>query len=369
MIFMFFMRWMNSGGSRRFMAAVGMFLSAAGFISALEVSKGMIKLEIHEDLGRYSLYYLSDVEKGRYMALFDDEDPRTSKVSLYQNDSMVDLGSLTGYDKTVRETAEGAMIQWESRGRLIVQEFDFTKSEGSSVANGVRMTLTVTNRSESPVDLGIRVLWDTVLGEKDVHFRIREGGMVQEITKESRFEDPQGGDRWISQPSEGEIGLSVLLNGGDITPPEKVYFANWKRLSEASWNYSYQRNRNFNMLPYFFNDSAVAHYYPRERISQGDKYAIQVLMGASDGEDSWQAVPGGETADNTRLNDLYEKSQSGEVSEDLREAINEDILSLQDLVKQIDYYINHPDEISREDLRALRGIYSEIQKKKENYPE
>ncbi len=342
-----------------------LLLLAAPFgLGALEITQGVLKLELHEDLGRYTLYYLSDVEKESYTALIDDEDPRTSKVTVYDNNSLIHLGNLGGYRMDARETATGALYQWESKEKKIVQRFDFVKAEGSSVTNGVLMTLSITNLSESIWETGVRILWDTYLGEDKTHFRYKEGNGTEEINKEYRLEPPSFPQYWLSQEREDKTGFMAMLTGERVTRPEAVYFANWKRLDDSSWDYSYRENRNFNMLPYFFNDSAVAHYYPRRKLQQGETYQVKVLMGASDGSDIWTGGSGDD-----ELTPLYEETREVTIPADMRQAINQDILSLKDLITRIDYYMKNPDEISREELRALRRVYSEILKKKEKYKE
>jgi hypothetical protein len=58
-----------------------------------------------------------------------------------------------------------------------------------------------------------------------------------------------------------------------------VVFANWKRLNDASWSYTTSSARNFNLLPYSVNDSAVAQYYEPRKVAKGTGFTVTMCMG------------------------------------------------------------------------------------------
>ena len=80
----------------------------------------------------------------------------------------------------------------------------------------------------------------------------------------------------------------MMLDNNIVTSPDKVIFSNWKRLDESGWTLNVKDGRNFNLLPYSINDSAVSHYYEPIRIPQGGK--PQVFYSGANGKIS---VPGG----------------------------------------------------------------------------
>jgi len=71
--------------SRR--SALAVLLLGAALLRAwpLEVSEGRLKLVLHQGMGRFSLYLDG-------MALFVDQDPRTSGLSLLLDDRVYKLG-------------------------------------------------------------------------------------------------------------------------------------------------------------------------------------------------------------------------------------------------------------------------------------
>ena len=55
--------------------------------------------------------------------------------------------------------------------------------------------------------------------------------------------------------------MRLTLSGDGITDPDRVVVANWKRLNDASWTYESNQTRDFSLLPYSIDDSAIALYY------------------------------------------------------------------------------------------------------------
>ena len=87
---------------------------------------------------------------------------------------------------------------------------------------------------------------------------------------------------WVS-PLVGDadqMGLEVMLAGSTgVTPPDRVVFANWKRLSDAPWSYDTSVARNFSLLPYSVNDSAVSQYYDPRPVAKGAETTITLALG------------------------------------------------------------------------------------------
>ena len=56
-------------------------------------------------------------------------------------------------------------------------------------------------------------------------------------------------------------------------------FANWKRLSDATWDFDTSGARGFSLLPYSVNDSAVAQYYDPRPIPRSGEATFTLAMG------------------------------------------------------------------------------------------
>jgi len=332
---------------------------------SLTVQKGKIQLVLHEEMGRYSLYYLKDAAKEQYVPLFLAEDPSTSTVSVIANNRIVELGNISGYTLTSEETAQGARFTWTSSQMEITQDFTLISSVNSSLSDGVKMTITVKNLRSSATEIGIKILWDTTLGENADHFLLNFPSRKTKINSEFRLTK---GDlfplSWQSTDSKN-FGMMTMLSG-NVTIPETVLFANWKRLNDAAWSYSYRSGRNFNQMPYYINDSAVLHLYEKKVLNKDESYTVTAAFGYAD-------TQGFTLGDDTTTNEsnqqdisqLYERAvTAGSAGKSEKNQMEEDLLTLKDLISQLDYYSQNIEEMSDTDLRSMQEIYRQILKRK-----
>ncbi|MDR2521374.1 MAG: hypothetical protein LBC72_02295, partial [Spirochaetaceae bacterium] len=65
---------------------------AAPLFAAEEYTDGRIKLVLDDNLGKFLLYYMTDVEKQTYEPLFWDKDKRTSYLSAFIDGRVYVLG-------------------------------------------------------------------------------------------------------------------------------------------------------------------------------------------------------------------------------------------------------------------------------------
>src|SRR5512145_2967271 len=111
-------------GRRRALCLVGaLLLALAPGVGALELREGRIRLVLHEDLGKFSVYYLSDVQSSSYVPLIVDADPRTSSTTLLVDNRVSRLGESADFQQSARRTAEGAEFLWTSRVLQVQQSF------------------------------------------------------------------------------------------------------------------------------------------------------------------------------------------------------------------------------------------------------
>jgi hypothetical protein len=233
-------------------------------LGALEVTNGLVKLTLHEGIGRFSLVA---------------QDPRTSMVSILVSDRVIRLGESSDFLESVEKTATGARFTWTSKQLVVTETFSFIGAPGSAVASGVRVDLKVANVSEQDLSVAVRYLFDTWLGEaSSVHFRTDTvAGLTRELTV-TKDERPA---YWVSPlagSAEG-FGLQCMLSGEGVTVPDRVVFANWKRLSDSAWSYTTSTARTFSQAPYSMNDSAVGQYYDSRPIPRGGSVTVTLALG------------------------------------------------------------------------------------------
>jgi hypothetical protein len=239
----------------------------------LETSEGRLKLVLHRGMGRFSLY-LDGV------ALFVDQDPRTSGMALLLDDRVYRLGDSGEFKESAELTSGGGRFTWTSKRLTVTENLSFQGGEA------VAVSVTIRNDSDREVSVGLRLLLDTYLGEASFpHFRTdRE----REINSELTYTAADMPAWWMSRSSRSSRapenpGLLVPLRGEGVTPPDLLVLANWKRLSESPWLYETAAARSFSELPYSINDSAACLYYGPAPLPAGASRTCQlVLSGAKE---------------------------------------------------------------------------------------
>jgi hypothetical protein len=234
---------------------------------------------IHENSGRFSLYYLTDLSEQRYDAFFSFKDPTTSFLSVNVNGRSYRLGESWSFSTRIEDHQGNPSIVFESPLLLIREVFSLVKTADSSVANGIKITVKVENKNEKDVSVGLRKLIDTHLGEGF--------GRVPFVTKHQTIKD----ERIIDSSSDEEYwvsrGLRLSLMGSIADPeggrsPDFVHFANWKKLYDAAWKAPYYQGRSFNSAPYSIGDSAVCYYYEPVILSHGEAFSVSIFLTTED---------------------------------------------------------------------------------------
>src|SRR6056297_92614 len=358
---------------RQIVVCTALFILLPALVSGLTLEQGRIKLILHEDNGRFSIYYLKDIEKEEYVSLLFERDPRTSSTGILQNNRVHTLGSSNTFSQKVRKTSEGAQFIWSSSKLEIQQTFSFVKSSPNSLVDGVRIDTTVANSSESTQSVGIHHLFDTYLGEKqDAQFITSDD---QQLEGETGF-SLQPPRYWISpvgSTDEGTAGsfegFISMLKGSGITLPDKVVFSNWTLLSENLWNLQVQSNRNFNLLPYSINDSAVCQFYDPIKIAPGAQRTVTAVIGAFTGS----PISAGSTAaakeseeGGTDFDEMLSSTRTGD-DKALHEMVNEDLVAVNDIISQINSLLSFPEDITDEKIEVIEKSLHNLSTKKNQY--
>ncbi|MBN2533801.1 MAG: hypothetical protein JXB88_12975 [Spirochaetales bacterium] len=333
-----------------------LFLSAF-FSYSLEVINGNIRLVLHENLGRFSVYYLEDPVNRKYTSYFLDQDVRTSVTSIVVDNKIFRLGESGSFKETAEETSNGARFLWESRQLEITEEFTFASSSGSGKSDCIVITLTLKNVSSNPVKSGVRYLFDTYLGEShNHHFKTNlTENMIHEIVIEKKNMVAY----WISQDIKKEnTGLQVITGISGVTAPDRIVFANWKRLNDTPWTYFSSDTRDFSSRPYSINDSAVCHYYDPVIVESGKSRKIILMMGKMNEQ--------GYKDTDSVLEDTYSTLLTS-ADGDLPDKLKSDIMVLNNLLELIKKKIASGELITDKDISIMEQIIEEIKIHAENY--
>jgi hypothetical protein len=320
-------------------------------LGAAEYIDGRIRLVINETTGRFSLYFMTDIARERYVPFFMDRDPRTSFLSVMANNRSYRMGESTSFKTILGGTPSNPSLIFESSSLTVTEEFFFIRTGSSPLTNGVRIIITITNKGEKSVDAGVRFLIDTNLGEDGTpHFITNQ----RQINAEALIEKNSGDTYWISR--NGQLSLMGSVEGQNITRPDTIHFANWKRLNDTPWKTSFVNGRNFNLLPYSIGDSAVCYYYEPSVIARGESRVISILLSSED--ENGFALSSNLPDDLSRL-----IQDSGKLEGDLSESMRTDLITLRDLVAKLDRHASTGEYISDEELSAIELLISKIKSK------
>ena len=329
-------------------------------LSALELKEGRIKLILHESSGRISVFYQNELVSDDYTSLLLKQDPRTSGIILLVDNKTERLGDTFSFDQSVSETRSGAQFVWTSKRLTVTEAFSFVTSANNSIADGIRIDITIENISEENLSIGLKYLFDTWLGEENrgkPHFYTSDD---VEIDSETVLRGLLP-DYWISTENYNSgIGLLMMLDNNVVTAPDQVIFANWKRLDESGWTLNTKTGRNFNLLPYSINDSAVAHYYEPIRIPSGGKRVISLVLG-NVSDSGFSTVEKSE--DKSSLDDLYNRVSSDDTGDirSVENSIKNELTLTEDLITHIDRLIDSNEPLSEDELNTLNIMIDKLE--------
>jgi hypothetical protein len=248
-------------------------------LGAEEICRGSLKLVIHRDTGRFSLYALS--EEGWYTALWTTKDPRTSFLTILLDGRPYRMGE-TSLFRSV-PPGDPLSLVFESSSVRVTCAFAFVSTPGAgaanATANAIEMTVTIENRGSRTVEAGASFLLDTSLGERPNQSHFEAGG--RPIFRETVVQGTEGITWWSSRK-----GKTVLT--GSIGRGDRVIFGNWKRLSERPWEEDYRGGRNFSFAPWSVDDSAVCYLFDPTPLPGGAARSFSLVLAAGEiepGED------------------------------------------------------------------------------------
>jgi hypothetical protein len=341
---------------RLLMAAIAA-LACAASLPALEAKEGLVRLVVNESNARISLYRLIDIAKNRYEPLIFEQDPRTTFATLSAEGRLYKLGDASEFRISTARTDTGARIEFRSASIVVRQLLDFARSDGSALADGIRVTFEIENISEREASLGLRYLVDTWLGEKSgLHFSTDKRAKIAEETAIL----PTSDDGYVASPGD-RASFMIDFSGKGIDRPDKVLLSNWKRLSDAPWGFEVNSQRNFTLVPYSINDSAVALYWEPAPVARGAVRRISFAMGNL----NEKGYP--PSSDKTPTEAIFQSTVLGAGSPNAATSMAADLVAVRDLISRIDRAMAEGGTISDDELAAWRKILDRLEERKKGY--
>ncbi len=176
---------------------------------------------------------------------------------------------LMGNDLSVTKDDTGINAVWTVKDITVTQRVEPIIDTASERHGLVKISYDVVNGRGKNVDVKVRLLLDTALGNQDyAYYSIaRENTMVETVYSEKEYSDTDVPVYFESLNSNGApsiFGYSVLEVDPEVKRPYKIIFAHWNNLASTIFDYTPDTTLAFvsevNAL-YKTADSAVALYY------------------------------------------------------------------------------------------------------------
>lgn len=266
---------------------IGLLMLPLHVSLALDIGDGSTRLVIDEKTGKTAYYRFSDRNSLGYDALLDTSDVSFPFATLFLDSKFYKLGESPEFKTFLQRSPNQVSILYRSVSFLVRQQVSLISSAGSGSVDAFRITFEIENSGPSTTIAGLRLLLDTVLGEKTGnHFMVSGLGV---ITQELRY-GLESGARSILSPGEA-VSLGIETWGGDLTPPSRTVLASKLKLAQSAWMPAPADapSTSVSLMP----DSAVGLFWEPEGLAPGSLKRISIILRILPGYASGPIVPGG----------------------------------------------------------------------------
>ena len=184
-------------------------------------------------------------------------------------------------DEVTQRKEEKRLVSIAKIGNLDVeQSLQFIINPSTKVKDLVLISYHLINRDQKAHEVGVRLMLDTKLGNNDgAPFRMSNQTVDSEIMMGGKdlVEYWQSFDS-LSSPNVIAQGYFSMDSIG-LTPPDRVYLANWGTLFDHPFDFLYTKDRSFQRLGEDEMDTAMALYWSPRRIEPGESLLIQSAYG------------------------------------------------------------------------------------------
>lgn len=275
-----------------------LFILPVFALSDIQIDNGFIQVTINKDNGRYTIQTIegsSFYDDSNQPILFRDRRPDTSFTTfkidgedyIYGNDYTF-KGMNSGFTK-IATIEDGAIVStWVIDGIAITQSLILDDTDVN--AGNVKISYFVENDTSREIEIGSRILLDTMLGANDGS-PIILGDPLLAYHRETEFENPpvywKAEDNYIGTKIVSFGILSGWRNTGDVlenyenAAPDQMIVAHWEGLSQSKWDYDVDETLNFTSSKnvYGSSDSAVAMYWMPQTLESGHSRSYEMYYG------------------------------------------------------------------------------------------
>lgn len=178
-----------------------------------------------------------------------------------------------------RASDSDIVCAWSFPGDILVtQKLSLTHSPSTGYEDTARIEYTILNMDDTSHSVGLRLALDTMLGLNDgAPFRVGDRALTTNTTY-TRAELPEYWQAFDSLANPAVISQGTLL-GGELSPPDVMYFTNWGDIADHPWTFVLDPSRDFTRTGEFELDSAVALFWNPIPIEPGQSISYVTYYG------------------------------------------------------------------------------------------
>ncbi len=160
----------------------------------------------------------------------------------------------------------------------VEQLLDIARSPSTGALDTARIRYIIVNTGTDPVEVGLRTLFDTMVGDNDgAPFRIGAKAVTKDYSCSSK-EIPDFWQAFDSLATPAVIAQGTL-KGGDVTPPDRLIFTNWGKAADNPWDFRVDADADFTRFGEDELDSAVVMYWDPQILKPGERRMITSYYG------------------------------------------------------------------------------------------
>lgn len=254
------------------------------------VGNDYLDVYVNRDNGRFTIetkegHPLKKDDNNKFL-LFADQVPDTSfttfringKDYIYGNDYGI-LGTNSYFIQSPVSQGLTNLSQWHVEGLEITQTLTLVNDKDNPNLGNVKISYEVKNVSGEQIEVGSRILLDTMLGAQDASPIYVEGSNTF-ITHETELDHIPQYWRAVDDPITPKVISYGFLKGWSNNVPDRMIVAHWNAISKTKWNYEVN-NYHFTSSnnPFATPDSAVALYWNPETIEPGEQIVYETYYG------------------------------------------------------------------------------------------
>ena len=253
----------------------------AATVSATDQSRLPLGLEMNFQNGAFW------ISKGDQY-LLNRNNSESLRISLIIDDEIHVLNDSHIFDLQINNNARIPSVIWKSP-QYIVHLLFFQIEK-----NAIQMSLVLYNKNDRKSSIGVRLLFDTILDEQmdggiyidDILYHHEQ--FIQGVDSISAINSQNVPENKLSS-SLGEE-LVFALRGKNITPPDRILIANYRRINRNPWYFRIKEGRDLAYPPYSGKNSGIAFYFDPVSIPVGKHHVYQIVLG-DDSQRTYQAFP------------------------------------------------------------------------------